>query len=144
MTIYCKLANQGNVANEVETEQIVYEAATTPFYRATPRNEFTAHLRRSPNSNYTSYVQYRGSIPVFWAQDTTATHVKPPIESMLLARFIISWVLFDIFLIVTVVDPFYTAASRHFDNLFARYGTPVMILNLIKVLPCFFTSLLFT
>jgi hypothetical protein len=31
-----------------------------------------------------------------------------------------------------VVDPFYTAASLHFDNLFQRYGTPITILNLIK------------
>lgn len=30
------------------------------------------------------------------------------------------------------MDPFYTAASRHFDDLFSRYGAPVMILNLIK------------
>lgn len=31
-----------------------------------------------------------------------------------------------------MVDPFYTAASLHFDNLFQRYGTPITILNLIK------------
>lgn len=30
------------------------------------------------------------------------------------------------------MDPFYTPASRHFDDLFKRYGTPIMILNLIK------------
>lgn len=30
------------------------------------------------------------------------------------------------------MDPFYTSAARHFDDLFKRYGTPVMILNLIK------------
>jgi hypothetical protein len=35
--------------------------------------------------------------------------------------------------LVTVVDPFYVAAGKHFDNLFERYGTPVIILNLIKV-----------
>lgn len=34
--------------------------------------------------------------------------------------------------VVSVVDPFYTAASRHFDDLFKRYGAPIMILNLIK------------
>lgn len=33
---------------------------------------------------------------------------------------------------VSVLDPFYTPASRHFDELFKRYGTPIMILNLIK------------
>lgn len=33
---------------------------------------------------------------------------------------------------VSVVDPFFTAAARHFDDLFSRYGAPIMILNLIK------------
>ena len=33
---------------------------------------------------------------------------------------------------VSVVDPFYTAAAKHFDDLFKRYGTPITILNLIK------------
>ncbi len=36
------------------------------------------------------------------------------------------------FLSVSVVDPFFTAAARHFDDLFSRYGAPIMILNLIK------------
>ncbi|KAG8902243.1 phosphatidylinositol-3,5-bisphosphate 5-phosphatase [Tulasnella sp. 403] len=103
---------EGNVANEVETEQIVYEANTTSFYQPKPRFS-NASTGRCPNANFTSYVQYRGSIPIFWAQDTSQTHVRPPIE-------------------ITVVDPFFTAASRHFDNLFARYGTPISVLNLIK------------
>ena len=34
--------------------------------------------------------------------------------------------------VVPVMDPFYTAAARHFDDLFRRYGSPIMILNLIK------------
>jgi hypothetical protein len=33
---------------------------------------------------------------------------------------------------LTIIDPFYTAASKHFNNLFERYGTPILILNLIK------------
>ena len=33
---------------------------------------------------------------------------------------------------VPVMDPFYVSAARHFDDLFKRYGTPIMILNLIK------------
>lgn len=37
------------------------------------------------------------------------------------------------FMLVTVRDPFYTAAAQHFDDLFGRYGVPIMILNLIKV-----------
>ena len=48
------VGSQGNVANEVETEQIVSEALTTPFH-------FPAKYRvgsgRRPSPKYTSYVQ---------------------------------------------------------------------------------------
>lgn len=40
---------------------------------------------------------------------------------------------------VTIVDPFFAAASRHFDNLLARYGAPLYVLNLIKVRVYFFS-----
>jgi len=33
---------------------------------------------------------------------------------------------------VTIKDPFYTPAAKHFDNLLGRYGSPIFILNLIK------------
>ena len=36
---------------------------------------------------------------------------------------------------VSVVDPYFSAAGKHFNDLFKRYGTPIMILNLIKVFP---------
>ncbi|KAG6853214.1 hypothetical protein C0991_006117 [Blastosporella zonata] len=107
---------EGNVANEVETEQIVAEALTTPFYYPARRAHGHVHSKnadRRPSPNYTSYVQYRGSIPIYWAQETTSMSPKPPIE-------------------ISVVDPFYSAASRHFDDLFKRYGAPLTILNLIK------------
>ncbi|KAN0140820.1 SacI homology domain containing protein [Lactarius tabidus] len=103
---------EGNVANEVETEQIVSEALTTPFYYPQPRYSSDEAPRR-PNPRYTSYVQYRGSIPIYWMQEQNNMTPRPPIE-------------------ISVVDPFFTAAARHFDDLFARYGAPIMILNLIK------------
>lgn len=34
--------------------------------------------------------------------------------------------------LVSVVDPFFTPASIHFNDLFKRYGTPIIVLNLIK------------
>lgn len=105
--------DEGNVANEVETEQIVSETLTTPFYYPAPRTSEHDPQGRRPSPNFTSYVQYRGSIPVYWAQETNSMSPKPPIE-------------------ISVMDPFYTAASRHFDDLLARYGAPIMILNLIK------------
>ncbi|KAK4151348.1 SacI homology domain-containing protein [Chaetomidium leptoderma] len=95
----------GYVANDVETEQIVSEAMTTSFHAPGPR--FFA------NPLYTSYVQHRGSIPLYWTQDNTGVTPKPPIE-------------------LNLVDPFYTAAALHFDNLFERYGAPIYVLNLIK------------
>ncbi len=47
---------QGNVANEVEIEQIVSEALTTPFYYPQQRYSNDEGPRR-PNPRYTSYVQ---------------------------------------------------------------------------------------
>ncbi|TDL16362.1 hypothetical protein BD410DRAFT_816753 [Rickenella mellea] len=105
--------DEGNVANEVETEQIVSEALTTPFYYPAPRSHLGGEFKRAPSPNYTSYVQYRGSIPIYWTQETNGMTPKPPID-------------------ISVVDPFFTPASRHFEDLFKRYGTPLVILNLIK------------
>ncbi|KAH9922318.1 SacI homology domain-containing protein [Epithele typhae] len=103
--------DEGNVANEVETEQIVSEILTTPFYYPAEQDSADGRTRR-PNPKFTSYVQYRGSIPLFWTQEVTGV-AKPPIE-------------------IPVMDPFYVSAARHFDGLFKRYGSPIMILNLIK------------
>ncbi|CEP13787.1 hypothetical protein [Parasitella parasitica] len=96
--------DKGYVANDVETEQIVTDMATTSFHS-------TDYVYGNPR--YTSYVQHRGSIPLIWSQDTTNMSPKPPIE-------------------LNVVDPFFSAAALHFENLFKRYGTPCIVLNLIK------------
>ncbi|KAJ3343373.1 phosphatidylinositol-3,5-bisphosphate 5-phosphatase [Gonapodya sp. JEL0774] len=99
------VSDQGYVANDVETEQIVNDATTTSFY--VPRGRY--HNKAA----YTSFVQHRGSIPLFWSQDTTSIAPKPPIE-------------------LTVVDPYFSAAALHFDEMFKRYGTPIIVLNLVK------------
>lgn len=95
----------GYVANDVETEQIVSEVLTTSFHAPGPKP--------FANPKYTSYIQHRGSIPLYWTQDSTGVTPKPPIE-------------------LNLVDPFYSAAALHFDNLFERYGTPIYVLNLVK------------
>ncbi|KAL9039408.1 MAG: hypothetical protein Q9214_004890, partial [Letrouitia sp. 1 TL-2023] len=95
----------GYVANDVETEQIVSEMRTTSFHAPGP--ELYA------NPAYTSYVQHRGSIPLHWTQDSSGVTPKPDIE-------------------LNLLDPFYSAAALHFDNLFERYGAPVYVLNLVK------------
>ncbi|PWN36032.1 uncharacterized protein FA14DRAFT_160937 [Meira miltonrushii] len=101
---------KGHVANDVETEQIVSDALTTPFYAPSHRR---GDGTRGPNPRYTSYVMHRGSIPVFWTQDSTNMSPRPPIE-------------------ISVVDPFYSSAALHFDDMLRRYGHPIIVLNLIK------------
>ncbi|KAI1261055.1 SacI homology domain-containing protein [Xylariaceae sp. FL1019] len=95
----------GYVANDVETEQIVSESQTTSFH--SPSHKLFA------NPQFTSYVQHRGSIPLYWTQDNIGVTPKPPIE-------------------LNLVDPFYTAAALHFNHLFERYGSPIYALNLVK------------
>ncbi|KAI8812473.1 polyphosphoinositide phosphatase [Cladochytrium replicatum] len=95
----------GYVANDVETEQIVFDASTTSFY--TPRGFYGS------KPAYTSFVQHRGSIPLYWSQDTSSMAPKPPIEQNL-------------------IDPYYSAPAAHFNDMFRRYGTPIIVLNLIK------------
>jgi hypothetical protein len=60
-----------------------------------------------------SFVQLRGSIPLFWGQDLQSIAPKPPI-------------------VIVRSDPFYTATILHFRDLFSRYGSPLLILNLVK------------
>lgn len=57
------LSLQGDVANEVETEQILCDASVMSF---------TA-------GSYSSYVQVRGSVPLYWSQDISTMMPKPPI-----------------------------------------------------------------
>jgi hypothetical protein len=62
---------------------------------------------------FSSYVQMRGSIPTYWYQETSVTMPKPPI---LLNR----------------VDPDYLATQEHFADMFRRYSSPVIVLDLVK------------
>ncbi|CAK9144660.1 unnamed protein product [Ilex paraguariensis] len=87
---------KGRVANDVETEQIVFE-----------------DLPDGCPMQICSVVQNRGSIPLFWSQETSRLNIKPDI--MLLKK-----------------DHKYEATRLHFENLVKRYGNPVIILNLIK------------
>ncbi|GAA5908285.1 phosphatidylinositol-3,5-bisphosphate 5-phosphatase [Sporobolomyces salmoneus] len=110
------VTEDGFVANDVESEQIVADALTTPFF--VPNSHSTTDPskppppeNRSPSPRYTSYVQIRGSIPVYWSQETG--NYKPPID-------------------IAPRDPFFAAAARHFDHLFELYGAPVVIFNLIR------------
>ena len=59
--------SRGEVANEVETEQIVYDASLSDVSRA----------------RMTSFVQLRGSLPLMWSQDIATIVPKPAIGSEL-------------------------------------------------------------
>ena len=87
----------GHVANDVETEQMVDAGGDWDY----------APLRLS------SFVQVRGSIPLFWFQDSSKLTAKPDI-------------------VLRKVDPTYRATRLHFLHLMQRYSYPIIVLNLIK------------
>ncbi|XP_050232118.1 phosphoinositide phosphatase SAC2-like isoform X2 [Mercurialis annua] len=87
---------KGRVANDVETEQIVFEDIADGY-----------------PVQISSAVQHRGSIPLFWSQETSRLNIKPDI-------------------ILSKEDQNYEATKLHFENLVKRYGNPIIILNLIK------------
>lgn len=88
---------EGYVANDVETEQILYD----PSLLAIERGRFT------------SFVQYRGSVPLIWSQNLAKVVGKPPIE-------------------IDLVDPFCSIQGVHFRDLIQSYQPPVVVVNLVK------------
>ncbi|XP_076844224.1 polyphosphoinositide phosphatase isoform X2 [Brachyhypopomus gauderio] len=88
---------EGDVANEVETEQIIHDASMMSF---------TA-------GSYSAYVQVRGSVPLYWSQDISTMMPKPPIR-------------------LDQADPYAHVAALHFDQMLQRFGSPIIILNLVK------------
>lgn len=52
-------------------------------------------------------------MPGNWSQDISKMVPKPAIS-------------------IDLTDPYFQIASKHFNQLFERYGTPVVILNLVK------------
>ena len=84
----------GRVANDVEVEEIFqYEDGKL--------------------ARFASFVQQRGSIPTYWAQETSVTIPKPPIQ-------------------ISRYDPTFLATREHFRDLFSRYGAPIIVLDLVK------------
>lgn len=96
--------DRGNVANEIETEQIVSDMLRSSFH--------DPHYGMFSSSKFTSYLQHRGSIPLYWTQDLNKLP-KPPIE-------------------VKLSDPYFESSALHFNNLYERYRLPVIVLDLIK------------
>lgn len=88
---------QGDVANEVETEQMVHDSGVSSL----------------SDGHFTSFVQMRGSIPGHWKQEMGKMVAKPAIT-------------------LDLPDPFAETAAIHFNELFKRYGSPIVVLNLVK------------
>lgn len=88
---------KGQVANDVESEQILHD------------RESGSHV----DGQFTSHVQLRASIPLFWSQESNPMIAKPAI-------------------VVQKVDPLFLGTRRHFQDLFRRYGSPVLALNLVR------------
>ncbi|XP_062154905.1 phosphoinositide phosphatase SAC2-like isoform X5 [Alnus glutinosa] len=89
--------DRGRVANDVETEQIVSEDTAEGY-----------------PMQISSVVQFRGSIPLFWSQNTSGFRKFRPEFSL------------------PAEQHNYKATRLHFKNLVRRYGKPIVVLNLLK------------
>ncbi|EUD66564.1 hypothetical protein C922_02885 [Plasmodium inui San Antonio 1] len=85
---------KGYAANQVETELILFQ-----------RDYETAIL---------SYVQLRGSVPVFWSQGVNYHLLKKPKIKCIQN------------------DVLFTCTKRHFKHLLSRYGYPIIAINLLS------------
>lgn len=76
-------------------------------------HEQIIHDETTTEGVFSSYLQIRGSIPTFWTQESSVTMPKPPI-------------------VLNRVDPTYQATQAHFDDLLRRYGSPIIVVDLVK------------
>ena len=58
------ISDEGNVANDVETEQIFEEISSS-----CPDKPIIS-----------SYLHIRGSVPIYWYQETTTLNIKPEVR----------------------------------------------------------------
>ena len=62
---------------------------------------------------YTAYVTMRASIPVHWSQESNAIVAQPAI-------------------VMQKLDPLHLSTRRHVEDVWRRYGSPLLVLNLVK------------
>ena len=74
------VSEQGYVANDVETEQIVNTEDTSTFCFPLGKSFRGNENSMVDNPAYTSFLQHRGSIPLYWGQDTASMAAKPVIQ----------------------------------------------------------------
>eukprot|EP00743_Colponemidia_sp_Colp-15_P010772 GILK01011911.1.p1 GENE.GILK01011911.1~~GILK01011911.1.p1 ORF type:complete len:1109 (-),score=182.75 GILK01011911.1:135-3461(-) len=66
------------------------------------------------DGRFSAFVQMRGSIPLFWSQEGNPMVPKKPA------------------IVLNRADPLFAATRLHFYDLFQRYGSPCLVLNLVK------------
>ncbi|VDK34912.1 unnamed protein product [Gongylonema pulchrum] len=91
---------KGQVANDVETEQIVWDTRSSPDFK---------------HGKFSAFVQRRGSVPLIWSQDPATRGVvgKPVIS-------------------IDINEPHAQTAAAHFRELKQKYGSPLIVMNLVK------------
>ncbi|CAI4230221.1 unnamed protein product [Auanema sp. JU1783] len=91
---------KGNVANDVETEQILWDVTSSLCFK---RGRFSA------------FSQRRGSVPLRWSQDPATRGVvgKPLI-------------------LIDIHEPHAQTAGAHFREMRKKYGSPIIVMNLVK------------
>eukprot|EP00756_Hemistasia_phaeocysticola_P044745 Hpha_TRINITY_DN18533_c0_g1::TRINITY_DN18533_c0_g1_i1::g.195175::m.195175 len=94
--------DNGHVANQMEIEQIVYDASSLSL--------------GGTYGLFSSVVQVRGSIPIYWHQPTSDQKVHKPRPPIKLGR----------------TDMVNAATKLHFAHLFSAYGSPIFALDLLK------------
>ena len=125
------ISDGGNVANHVEIEQIVYESNYHLF-------------NYQSQGSFSSFVQVRGSIPLYWSQSTATTTTMTTTTTTLdendqknttttTTKASTSNLLAKPNIIITKFDPLYVDSMKHFKSLIDRYdGSPIMCLDLVK------------
>ena len=105
--------NSGDVANEVETEQIACDAS----------------IGSDQLGHYTSFVHMRGSVPAHWAQDISKIQPKPPIFIETQDPFAeTAGKHFN-----QLLERWDSIKKKQEDESFVdRYGSPVVVINLVK------------
>lgn len=88
------VSDRGTVANDVEHEQMLQDECNG--------GNIDGNSVGGGHGVFSSYLQMRGSIPVYWSQESSVTIPKPPI-------------------VLNRVDPTYRATQIHFEHLFQRW-----------------------
>ncbi|OBA28455.1 hypothetical protein HANVADRAFT_51373 [Hanseniaspora valbyensis NRRL Y-1626] len=144
--------NEGYVANEVESEQIVSNSLTTSFHD----NGDGENIKFYGNDKYTSFLQHRGSVPLNWSQDLNLGikieendqlssdkqqhNYHPSSQNNNNGNNYKELDKDNKLRIKTkppinmyLMDPYYRNAGKHFNDMFARYGgNKILVLDLLK------------